>query len=257
MNYKKMVSVIIPLYNSEKYIETTIESVINQTYKNWELLIIDDNSKDNGVVIVKEYIKKDSRIKLLVNSQNMGAAKTRNYGIKEAKGEYIAFLDSDDLWNCDKLEKQINFMEKNNYSVTYTGFKKVFIDTPQKGEYISKHKESLSYKELLKANWLSTFTVIYNQEILGKKYFPDIRAGQDYGLWLDLAKENGKIYGMDEILGTYRVHVGSLSSNKIRRIKLLWKLYREYNKLSILDSIRYLFTSTIYSQLGLKAKKIK
>ena len=109
----------------------------------------------------------------------------------------------------------------------------------------------------MKANWLSTFTVIYNQEILGKKYFPDIRAGQDYGLWLDLAKENGKIYGMDEILGTYRIHVGSLSSNKIRRIKLLWKLYREYNKLSILDSIRYLFTSTIYSQLGLKTKKIK
>lgn len=257
MKTEKLVSIIVPMYNVEKYIGTTIESVISQTYKNWELLIIDDKSKDKSVEVVKEYIKKDSRIKLLCNAQNIGAAKTRNFGIKESVGEYIAFLDGDDLWNCDKLEKQIRFMEENNYLATYTGFKKIYIDSIEKKEYISKYKLSLTYEELLKTNWLSTFTVIYNQKILGKKYFPDIKAGQDYGLWLILAKETGKLYGLKDILGTYRVHNNSLSSNKIRRIKLLWKLYRKYNKLSVLKSLKCLISNIIYTKLGLKLEKIK
>ena len=154
-----LVSIITPLYNCEKYIEETILSVINQTYKNWEMIIVDDYSKDKGAEIVRKYRKIDSRIKLYKNEINQGVSFTRNRAIDLSLGKYIAFLDSDDLWKKEKLEKQISFMEENNIVLSYTGYEKINSDGSLRGEI--KVPEKLDYNELLKNCLIGFLTAVY------------------------------------------------------------------------------------------------
>lgn len=251
-----LVSIITPLYNSEKFIAETIESVLTQTYKNWEMIIVNDCSKDQGPVIVQKYLKKDSRIKLFNNEKNLGGAGTRNEAIKRATGKYIAFLDSDDLWKKEKLEKQINFMENNNYDLTYSKFER--IDEESKSLYQEiTIPEKVSYKQLFKADVIGCLTAIYNQEKLGKIYMPDVKMGQDFALWLKILKKINFAYGLDESLALYRIRKGSLSKNKFNRIKYNWIIFRKYNNQGVISSIWYLFNNIVDKVFELRVKKVK
>ena len=231
-----LVSIITPLYNSEKYIAETIEFVLAQTYSNWEMIIVDDCSKDNGVEIVEKYREKDKRIKLYQNEINKGVSYTRNRAIDIAQGKYIAFLDSDDLWKKEKLEKQINFMEQNNIVLSYTAYEKINEDGSKRGEI--RVPEKLDYKELLKNCLIGFLTAIYRKEELKNFKFTNSKA-EDYIFWLSILKEIEYAYGVNEILASYRVLNNSRSSNKIDIVKFHWKIYRKIEKLSLLRSIYY------------------
>lgn len=241
-----LVSIITPLYNSEKYIEETIESLLNQTYKNWEMLIVDDCSKDNGVEIVNEYVLKDKRIKLFRNEKNEGVSFARNKALDLAQGKYIAFLDSDDLWKKEKLEKQISFMEKNNIDLSYTGYEKINMDGSLRGEI--KVPEKLDYKELLKNCLIGFLTAIYLKEKFKIYKFKKTKA-EDYIFWLEILKQVDYAYGIQESLAYYRVSNNSRSSNKLDIVRFHWKIYREYEKLNFFKAVYYYF---IYIKRGIK-----
>lgn len=245
-----MVSIIMPAYNCEKYISDAINSVQNQVYKKWELIIVDDNSTDNTRKIIEKYLELDKRIIAYYNKTNHGAAYSRNKAIKYAKGEFIAFLDSDDLWNKNKLEIQIMFMRKSKCNFTCTYYKKIDEKGADKGVII-KNKETLKYKDLLK-NCPGNSTVIYNAKKLGKFYIPNIRKRNDYVMWLRVIKKAKEMRTVEQILGCHRVRQGSLSKNKIDLIRYHWIVYRKFENLNIL----YSFYLIIYWCLkGIKIKK--
>ena len=233
-----LVSIITPLYNSEKYIAETIESVLAQTYSNWEMIIVDDCSKDNSTKIVEEYQKKDRRIKLYRNEINKGVSYTRNRAIDLSQGKYIAFLDSDDLWKKEKLEKQIKFMEEKNVVLSYTAYEKINEDGSKRGEV--RVPDKLDYEELLKNCLIGFLTAIYRKEELKDFKFINSKA-EDYIFWLSILKRINYAYGLNEILASYRVLNNSRSSNKIDIVKFHWKIYRKIEKLSLLRSIYYYF----------------
>lgn len=240
-----LVSIITPLYNSEKFIAETIESVLAQTYKNWEMLIVNDYSKDNGAKIVEEYVKKDKRIKLFNNEKNMGVSFTRNRAIDLSQGKYVAFLDSDDVWHKEKLKKQIKFMEDNNLSLTYTSYTKMNEDGSLRGTINVPKK--LNYEELLKNCLIGFLTAMYKKEGLEDCKFMKSKA-EDYIFWLSVLKKIDFAYGIQESLVFYRVSNNSRSSNKIDIVKFHWKIYREVEKLSLIESIYYF---VIYVKRGL------
>ena len=232
-----LVSVIMPAYNAEKYISESIESVLTQSYQNWELLITDDRSKDNTQQIVEEYCARDKRIKLFINKENGGAGVARNNSIEKAEGRFIAFLDADDQWLPEKLTKQIAFMLENNYKFTFTAYQK--LESGQlKGSVTPP--ESINYRKLLSSNVIGCLTAIYDTELLGKIYMPLIRKRQDMGLWLNILKQVPKAYSIPDILALYRVDSG-MSQNKLEILKWQWMFYRKELGLSILYSSRLFF----------------
>lgn len=243
-----LVSIVVPTYNSEEYILETIESVKKQTYKNWELIVIDDCSKDKTQEIL-ESSKEEKRIKVINLNKNSGAGIARNIGIKEAKGKYIAFLDSDDIWDKKKLEKQISFMEENKYEFTFTDFHRI----DEMGKIIKRLKvpKVTTYNKNLYYNTIQTSTVIYNQEKLGKIYFPEIRKRQDYGLFQEILRKTNA-YGLNEDLMTYKIRKESLSYDKRELIKWQWKFYREVLKLGRFKSTFHLSLYIIIKILGIK-----
>lgn len=244
-----LVSIITPLFNAEKYIEKTVLSIIEQSYTNWELLIVDDCSKDNSYDVVKKISEKDKRIKIIRLKENSGAAVARNTGIENANGRFIAFLDSDDTWHPKKLEKQIKFMLDNQYYFTYTGYRKV----DENGAFIKNAKipKFINYNKLLKTNYIGCLTAMYDSEKLGKVYFPLIRKRQDYALWLKILKIIPCAYGLQEELASYTVRSDSISANKVNVAKYTWIVYREVEKLSLFRSI-YCFIN--YALLGVLRK---
>jgi glycosyltransferase involved in cell wall biosynthesis len=256
----ELVSIITPSYNSVRFISETIESVLDQTYIHWEMIIIDDGSSDNSIKIVESYLLKDSRIKLIKLSKNMGPATTRNYGIKEAKGRYIAFLDSDDLWYPNKLLQQISFMYNNDIALSYTRYNHI----EEKSKKIINEiyiPSKVSYSELLKQNIIGCLTAIYDTKKLGKIYMPEIRQRQDYALWLDILKKIPYAYGIEESLASYRVRSTSISSNKWIASKYNWKLYREIEKLALHKAIYYFgwytYRSILKYRLRFRGKNAK
>ncbi|MDO3695141.1 glycosyltransferase family 2 protein [Wenyingzhuangia sp. chi5] len=232
-----LVSIITPCYNSENFIADTIKSVQNQSYENWEMLITDDGSTDSSIKIIEKFAAKDPRIKLFKIS-NAGAAVARNHSIEQAKGTFIAFLDSDDMWLPQKLEKQINFMQTNDYVLTFTSYQRMSEEGVLLNDIINAH-EKLSYKHMLSSNKIGCLTAMYNQEKLGKIYMPLIRKRQDYGLWLNILKQIDFAYGLQEVLATYRLRNFSVSAKKTEMIKWNWKLYREIEQKSIIKAIYY------------------
>ena len=227
---KEKISIITPLYNGEEFITHAIHSVINQTYENWELIIIDDFSKDKSFEIICDYAKKDKRIQIIKNEKNLGVVETRNKGIREATGRYIAFLDSDDTWNNNKLEKQITFMKEKKASISCTDYMRV--DKNNKDKKRIRVKEEITYHMLLKTNMVGCLTVIYDTEKIGKKYFKEAKKSEDYILWLDIIKETHLIYGLKEVLAYNRVLTNSRSSNKLEVMKTQWLIYRKHENLS-------------------------
>lgn len=239
-SYKELVSIIMPAYNAATFIQETIQSVINQTYQNWELLIVDDASTDNTIDKIRSL--EDHRIKLIPLAKNSGAAIARNTAIAQAKGEYLAFLDSDDLWVPDKLERQLAFMKEHGYLFTCTEHGVL----EENGE-ISKIKTvklQASYMDILKNN-AGNSTIMYNCQVLGKYYSPDIKRRNDITMWLQVIKETPYLYGMQEPLTIYRKRGDSLSANKLTLIRYQWKLYREIEQLSVFTSLKLLILKVI------------
>ena len=241
-----LISIITPLYNSRKYILETIQSVQSQTYDNWEMIVIDDCSSDGSAEVVKIMAKDDLRIKLTILEKNSGPAGARNTGIKLASGRYLAFLDSDDLWHEQKLNKQLRFMQKNNYAFTYTGYEKI----NEAGEVIGTifpYKEEVCYYDLLKSNHIGCLTAMFDSKLLGyKMYMPNIKKRQDQGFWLSILKKTNRAYCLNEILAKYRIRSGSISKNKTTNIKYQWKLYRDIEQLNLMQSIYYMFIYAFY-----------
>lgn len=231
---EELVSIITPTYNSAKYIKETIESVLNQTYSNWEMIIVDDDSKDNTQDVVEQI--KDKRIKYIKLSENSGAAIARNTAMKNASGKYMAFLDSDDIWEKDKLDKQLKFMKENNYNFTCTAYEKI----DENGKSLNKifsPKKRADYNRILLDCPVGNSTVMYNVDNLGKFEVPNIRKRNDDALWLQILKKEKFIYGMTDILMKYRVRSNSISSNKFSLIKYHWQLYRDIEHLSVIRSV--------------------
>jgi len=244
---ESLVSIITPSYNCQDFISETISSVLSQTYKNWEMIIVDDCSSDQSVQTINTFIQSDSRIKLIFNDINEGAAVSRNKAIDQARGKYIAFLDSDDLWRQDKLEKQIQYMEENDIALSYTSYE-LINETGKRLNKIIIPSEKLAYKDILKENQIACLTAIYNCHIIGKVHMPLIRKRQDYGLWLSILKKIPSAYRAPGVSALYRVRSNSISSNKINLLKYNFKLFNEYEELSKLNSLKYVVWN-IYRRL--------
>lgn len=248
---KDLVSIITPSYNSLDFVSMTIDSVLNQTYQNWEMIIVDDVSSDNSCETIEAYSKKDSRIKLIRLEINSGPAIARNRALKEAKGRYMAFLDSDDLWHPDKLSKQISFMKEKGIALSYTGYYRIEEESEETIDQIPVPNK-VDYSELLKQNIIGCLTAMYDTQKLGKVYMPTILKRQDFALWLNILKKIPYAYGIDEPLAYYRVRKTSVSSNKLIASKYNWKLYREIEKLPLYKAIYYFGWYTYKSILKYK-----
>lgn len=230
-----LVSIIMPSYNCAKFVRQTLESILAQTYSNWELLITDDCSTDNTSGIIREYADKDNRIKLFVLHQNVGAGMARNNSIREAKGRYIAFCDSDDRWYPEKLAKQLKFMRERGLLLSYTSYE-VCNEKDEDCGYVKCLKQ-VSYSSMLINNGIGCSTAIYDAGRLGKHMMPIIRKRQDWCLWLEIIKEIHYARGLQEPLVRYRNRENSLSSNKVEMLKYNYRVYREFLRFSAIKSV--------------------
>lgn len=235
---KDTISIIVPVYNAEKYILETISCIKRQTYANWELLLVDDGSVDAGRQVIEAALKKepDERIRLFVK-ENTGAAQTRNLGLKEASGRYIAYLDADDLWEEEKLEKQLMFMREKEAAFSFTGYE--FADENGVGMgKVVKVPASLSYKQALKNTTIFTSTVMFDTEKISKEQLnmPIVKS-EDTALWFKVLRQGYTAYGLNENLVRYRRVGGSLSANKLEALRRIWNLYRKAEGLSVPYSV--------------------
>mgnify|MGYP004499028109 FL=1 len=236
-----MVSIVVPVYNAERFLTETIGLVQKQTYRDWELILVDDCSSDNGAAIVRQYAKDDTRIRLIQQEVNAGAARSRNLGISQANGRYLCFLDADDIWTSQKLEKELAYMKEKKAAFVFTGYE--FADA--KGEGLGKivHvPETISYEQALKNTTIFTSTVMIDRDKIADTdiYMPQI-ASEDTATWWHILKKYQIGYGLDENLVRYRRTEGTLSSNKLVAIQRIWGLYRRQEKLSWCKSIYCMF----------------
>ena len=231
----KLVSIITPTYNCGKFIARTIDSVLSQTYTNWEMIIVDDCSKDDTKEVIEKYMENDSRIKYECLENNSGAAVARTRAMELATGSYMAFLDSDDIWKPEKLEKQLKFMVENDINFSCTEYEQIDEEDNKLGRVIKVVKKT-NYNRLLLDCPVGNSTVMYNVEKMGKFEVPNIRKRNDDALWLQMLKKEKYIVGMHEVLMEYRIRQNSISSNKFNLIKYHWKLYREIEHLNVFRS---------------------
>ena len=231
-----LVSVIMPAYNAEKYIEKAIMSVVNQTYTNWELIVIDDGSKDSTSEIVEKLVKKDERIAFFANEKNMGVARTRNRGFDLAKGEYVALLDSDDIWLEEKLEKQLALFSETDADIVYTSYGIIDVeDKKYKEDYLVPSQTD--FEKMLGENHIGCSTVVLKKNVTEKYRFNENFYHEDYVLWMQLLKDGHKAYGLTEVLVQYRFYPGSRAANKIKSAQKRWIIYREYLDLPFVKSV--------------------
>ena len=211
--------------NSASFISESIQSVIQQTYSNWELIIVDDASTDTTRKVIESHSISEHRIRSFYNSSNSGTGYSRNKAINAAKGAFIAFLDADDLWMPEKLEKQLKVLSKDNVAACFSSYELI----SEKGKSLNRKIEALpvvTYDRLLKANYVGNLTGIYNANLLGKIYCPNIRKRQDWALWLKVIEEGGPMEGIPEVLAAYRIRNDSISTNKLEMLKYNYKVYR-------------------------------
>ncbi len=242
-----LVSIITPVYNSARFIKETLESVLNQSYPNFEMICVDDASTDTSADVIKTYQERDKRLKYIRLVKNSGAAVARNIALEHAKGRYIAFLDSDDLWDKEKLKIQVRFMKENKVSFSFTSYQMMDIDG-NCFERVIKAPEKITYSELLKNTIIGCLTVMVDRRMVGDFKMPEVRDSQDYATWLQILKQGHVAHGINQNLARYRRVNGSISNNKLKALRSNWKVYRKIEKLSILKS-SYVFTFYILHAL--------
>jgi teichuronic acid biosynthesis glycosyltransferase TuaG len=242
------VSIITPMYNAARFVAETIESVIAQTFTEWEMIIVDDCSTDNGagIHIVKEYQKKESRIKLIALEKNRGSSGARNAGIDKAIGRYICLLDADDLWKPEFLEFQLQLIQNKNAGLVFSAYEMI----DENGNNIKNPfygKREVTYRELLQTNVIGCLTAMYDTEVVGKVYLDESLKSvrDDYELWLRILKMIEKAYGNSEILAQYRILSNSATGKKLKMIIPQWNIYRKVEKLNLFYSIFLLFNWAI------------
>lgn len=246
----ELVSIVMPNYNCGKFVEETISSVLAQTYKNWELLFVDDCSTDDSLKIVSGF--QDDRIRIFKNEKNSGAAVSRNYALREAKGRWIAFLDSDDLWEPEKLEKQLAFMQNNGYHFSYTNYIEVAEDGSLLGRAVSGPKK-ITQRRQFDYCWQGCLTVMYDAETVGFIQIEDIKKNNDYAIWLKVCKK-AKCFLLPEVLAKYRKHTGSISrQSKFSLIKYHYHLFRNGEKKNRVVALWFTLKNLFYGVI----KKIK
>lgn len=247
-----LVSIIMPSYNCGQYVEESVRSVLAQTYKNWELIFVDDCSSDDTINIIKKIQLSDKRIKLFQNQINSGAAVSRNNALREAKGRWIAFLDSDDLWEPTKLEKQVMFMEENGYAFSYTGYQEIDSNGALMGVEVSGPKH-VTKAGMFAYCWPGCLTVMYDATKIGLIQIEDIKKNNDYAMWLKVCKK-ADCYLLPEVLAKYRRgRAGSVSTHGITTmIGWHYKLWREAEKKNVIAS---LWLTSVNLGCGLYKKK--
>lgn len=248
---RKKVAIILPNFNSDKYLARTLNSIVGQTFKEWQLYIVDDNSNQKTIKILKKY-KKNKKIKIFYLKKNMGAGYCRNLAIKKSKSEYLAFIDSDDLWAATKLEDQIKFMKKQNINFSYTDYKTI----NTRGSEIKKISvpDKFDYKTFIKNTSIATSTMIIKRKIFKKIKFTDSKICEDFFYKCQLLKKIGYAYRLNKYLSKYRIRRDSLQSKKMRNLYWIWKINKELNKLNILDNLISIFFISMNSlrKYGLK-----
>lgn len=247
-----LVSIVTPSYNSEKYILETYNSIKNQTYRNWEWIIIDDCSSDRTVEIIKKEILKDNHVKLIINEKNIKAAASRNKGIEISKGDYITFIDSDDLWGNIFLEKQLNLLNKEKAHVVFSSYRRVSEDLKTNlGDYIVPEK--ITYKDLLKTNYMSCLTTVYKKNRFSSLRFNEsLKMHEDYVMWLNLLEKEKIAYANKKVLAFYRIRENSTSRNKLKNLFYMYFVLRKIKKFSKYKSINILLNYIYY---GIKKNK--
>lgn len=241
----ELVSIIMPSYNTGAFIKKAIQSVLNQSYENWELIIVDDCSTDNTEEVVLPFLN-DQRIRYIKNEKNSGAAVSRNRALREAKGKWIAFLDSDDLWLPEKLEKQVLFMKKNGYYFSYTNYEEINEDGKKTGVYVSGPKK-ITKSGMYNYCWPGCLTVMYDAEYVGLIQIADIKKNNDYAMWLQVSKK-ANCFLLDECLALYRKgRAGSISTHSIRTmIGWHYKLFKNAEKQNVVASSILTFRNLLF-----------
>ncbi|MEO8517010.1 MAG: glycosyltransferase family 2 protein [Flavobacterium sp.] len=250
-----LVSIIIPTYNSEKFISDAIQSVQKQTYLDWEMIIVDDCSKDETVEIIKNFMEDDQRIHLIRLQKNSGAGIARSAALSEAKGRYVAFLDSDDIWKNEKLSKQIEFMQTQDLPFTFSYYEWI----NEKGNALNKRIEApqkLTYRQLFFCNFVGNLTGIYDTNYFGKIAISSIRKRQDWMVWLTILKKIKTAQPVPESLAFYRIRENSVSASKIALLKPNYTVYRKFHKLNVLVSLLCM-VGFLFTQLLVKPRFIK
>lgn len=229
-----LVSIITPVYKCEEYIVRTMNSVLTQTYADWEMLLVDDCSPDGSAEIIRSYAERDSRFKYIKLEDNSGAAIARNVGLENAKGRYIAYLDADDIWLPEKLERQIRFMEENDVQFSCCDYEKIEADDTPLNKIVHMPK-TITYNQLLSNTIIQTVGVIVDLDKVDRKLLvmPNVRRGQDSATWLQMLRNGVKFVGQNEVLAQYRRVPQSLSANKLSALKRTWYLYRGVEHLSL------------------------
>jgi glycosyltransferase involved in cell wall biosynthesis len=251
----ELVSIIIPTYNTEKFIGDTLQSVQNQTYQNWEMILVDDASTDRTVSVIEEFAKNDSRIKLFKLEKNSGNGFARNIAVEKTVGKYIAYLDADDLWFSNKLEKQIGFLKANNLHFTFSFYDCI----DEEGNSLNRRVEApinLTYDELFFCNYVGNLTAIYDADYFGKIILEATQKRQDWRLWLTILKQIQFTKPVPESLAFYRIRKDSISSSKFKLIKHNFGVYKEFHGFNFLFSV-LLMVRFLFTQLIIKPQYIK
>ncbi len=230
-NKKTEIDIILPNYNSEEFIDSTIQSVIKQTFKNWKLIIVDDFSNKETVNKIKKY-EKHKKISVYWLKKNRGTAYCRNLAIKNSKSKYLAFLDSDDIWDKNKLKLQINFMRKKNYLFSYTNYKTFGLQTKS-----IKLPKKLTYNQFIKNTSIATSSMMVNKNISKGIKFTDTKICEDYFYKCEILKKTKYAYCLNKFLTKYRVRKNSLQSSKFKNLFWIWKINKEYNKLNFFENL--------------------
>ena len=231
-----LVSVIMPYFKKRNYVEKSIRSVINQTYKMFELIIIYDDEDKSDLNFIKEIIGNNEKVKLIINENNIGAGNSRNQGIKLSNGEFIAFIDSDDYWNENKLARQVDYINKNNFDFVFCNYEKIINDKKK----IILSKKSLNYNDLLKSCDIGLSTVILKKNVINKISFPNLKTKEDYVFWLDLTKKNIIAHNQGDVLVSWNKVKNSLSSSVVQKIKDGFIVYYKYQNFNFLKSLYFL-----------------
>lgn len=244
---QELISIVIPVYNAAPFLNRTLSSVRRQTYKNWELLLVDDGSSDGSVRLLEQWKQKQeqtgqkNRIGILKNGQNKGAAFSRNRGIRAARGRYLVYLDADDYWEAEKLEKQYRFMQEQGCAFSFTGYEFADREGTRNGRVVHV-PQCLSYREALSNTVISTITVMFDREKLPEELLlmPEDCQREDTATWWKILKNGYLAYGLDEALSVYCRHRGSHSANKLRAVFGTYRMYRKQEKLGIVNAMKYM-----------------